>query len=39
MAKEVFEKIIEQFAKSRQIMLRELRKVIIGQQEVLDQIF
>ncbi|MBL7132526.1 MAG: AAA family ATPase [Phycisphaerae bacterium] len=39
MAKEVFEKIIEQFAKSRQIMLRELHKVIVGQQEVLDQIF
>ena len=39
MAKEAFEKIIEQFAKSREIMLRELHKVIVGQEDVLDQIF
>jgi len=39
MAKQSFETIIEQFAKSRDIMLRELGKIIIGQQEVLDQIF
>ena len=39
MAKESFESIIAQFAKGREIMLRELRKIIIGQQEVLDQIF
>ena len=39
MAKESFESLIEQFARSRQIMARELGKVIIGQSSVLDQIF
>lgn len=31
--------VLEQFAESRQRMLQELSKVIIGQQEVVDQIF
>ncbi|MCK5114794.1 MAG: AAA family ATPase, partial [Phycisphaerae bacterium] len=39
MAKESFESLIEQFARSRQIMTRELGKIIIGQSDVLDQIF
>jgi MoxR-like ATPase len=39
MAKEKYEALMEQFAKSRQIMRRELSKVIVGQQEVIDQIF
>jgi MoxR-like ATPase len=39
MAKEKYEKLMEQFAKSRQIMRRELSKVIVGQQEVIDQVF
>ena len=39
MAKESFESLIEQFARSRQIMARELGKIIIGQRSVLDQIF
>ncbi len=39
MAKETAENLMEQFARSRLIMLRELNKVIIGQREVLDQIF
>jgi len=39
MVKESFESLIEQFARSRQIMARELGKVIIGQSSVLDQIF
>ncbi len=39
MGKESYENLISQFARSRQIMARELSKVIIGQQEVLDQIF
>ncbi len=39
MAKESFENLIEQFARSRLIMMRELGKVIIGQQDVLDQMF
>ena len=39
MAKESFDKLIEQFAQSRRIMMRELGKVIIGQREVLDQMF
>jgi MoxR-like ATPase len=39
MAKEKYEKLMEQFAKSRQIMRRELSKVIVGQQDVIDQIF
>jgi len=39
MAKETFEKLMEQFAKSRQIMVREVGKAIIGQEEVLNQIY
>ncbi len=39
MAKESYEQLMEQFAKSRKIMLRELSKAIIGQHEVLNQIF
>jgi MoxR-like ATPase len=39
MAKESFENLIDQFARSRQIMMREIAKVIIGQQDVLDQMF
>ncbi len=39
MAKEKYEKLMEQFAKSRQIMRRELSKVIVGQQDVIDQVF
>jgi MoxR-like ATPase len=38
MAKENFEFLIEQFARTRQAMMRELGKVIIGQRDVLDQI-
>jgi MoxR-like ATPase len=34
-----FEVLLEQFARSRQILSAELGKVIIGQQAVLDQIF
>ncbi|MFP4053863.1 MAG: AAA family ATPase, partial [Phycisphaerae bacterium] len=39
MAKETYETLMEQFAKSRVVMMRELGKGIIGQREVLDQIF
>ncbi|MCE5325149.1 MAG: MoxR family ATPase [Planctomycetaceae bacterium] len=39
MAKESFESIIAQFSRSREIMLRELHKIIIGQDDVLNQIF
>ncbi len=39
MAKEQFEVLMEQFARSHEIMSRELAKVIIGQRDVLDQIF
>ncbi|MGB2824513.1 MAG: MoxR family ATPase [Phycisphaerae bacterium] len=39
MAKETFEKLMEQFAKSRKIMVREVGKAIIGQEEVLNQIY
>jgi len=39
MPKKTFDSLIEQFAKSREIMSRELGKAIIGQREVLDQIF
>ena len=39
MGKESFELLVQQFAQSRQAMKRELGKVIIGQHEVLDQIF
>jgi len=39
MAKGTFETLMEQFAKSRLVMMRELGKAIIGQRDVLDQIF
>ncbi len=39
MAKETYENLMDQFAKSRVVMMRELGKGIIGQREVLDQIF
>ncbi|HOF17420.1 MAG TPA: AAA family ATPase [Phycisphaerae bacterium] len=39
MAKEAYENLMEQFARSRQIMMRELGRMIIGQREVLDQMF
>jgi len=39
MAKESFESLMEQFARSHEVMLRELGKRIIGQREVLAQIF
>jgi MoxR-like ATPase len=39
MAKETFEKLMEQFANSRRIMLYEMGKAIIGQEEVLKQIY
>ncbi len=39
MGKESFELLVRQFAQSRQAMKQELGKVIIGQHEVLDQIF
>jgi len=39
MAKESFESLMEQFATLHEVMKRELGKVIIGQQEVLKQIF
>jgi MoxR-like ATPase len=34
-----YETMMEQFSRTRQIMVRELGKVIIGQREVLDQVF
>jgi len=37
--KETYETVMEQFARTRSIMTRELSKAIVGQQEVLDQIF
>ncbi len=39
MARESFETLIEQFGKLREVMLNEIGKAIIGQREVLDQIF
>ena len=39
MSKETFETLIEKFASARQIMGREVGKAIIGQADVLDQIF
>jgi MoxR-like ATPase len=39
MAKESFESLLESFARTRQIMRREMAKSIIGQHEVLDQVF
>jgi MoxR-like ATPase len=39
MAKENFESLIEQFAHSHQLMMREIGKVIVGQNEVLNQVF
>ena len=39
MAKETFETLMEGFARSRQIMTQEVGKAIIGQEEVLNQIY
>ena len=39
MTREAFENLIEGFARSRKILLREIGKVIIGQSEVLDLMF
>ena len=39
MAKETFENLIEQFSRSRSALMSELHKSVIGQREVLDQIF
>ncbi len=39
MARESYETYMEQFAKSRSILMRELGKCIIGQSEVLNQMF
>jgi MoxR-like ATPase len=39
MARETFESLMDQFAKSHRVMIRELSKAIIGQREVLNQIF
>ena len=38
MSTESLEMLVRQFAQHRQVMMRELSKVIIGQQQVLDQI-
>ena len=38
MSTESLEMLVRQFAQHRQVMMRELSKVIIGQQNVLDQI-
>jgi len=39
MATKTYEDLVAQFARSHEIMLREMSKAIIGQREVLDQIF
>ena len=39
MARESFEHLVENFARSHEITMGELSKVIIGQQDVLQQIF
>jgi len=39
MAKAAFEEFLEQFSRSREILIRELGKVIVGQRAVLDQLF
>ena len=39
MARPNFESMIEQFSRSRDILKRELGKAIIGQHEVIDQVF
>src|ERR1035437_555805 len=39
MAKETYESLMEQFVRSRHVLMRELSKAIIGQKDVLDQIF
>jgi len=39
MTKETYENVMEQFARTRAIMSRELAKAIVGQRDVLDQIF
>jgi MoxR-like ATPase len=38
MAKENLENVMEQFSRSRQVVIRELNKAVIGQKEVLHQI-
>ena len=39
MARESFEHLVESFARSHEITMNELSKVIIGQQDVLQQVF
>jgi len=39
MSKPTFEDLMDQFARSHKIMRREMGKAIIGQEQVLDQIF
>ena len=39
MAKERFDTLLSGFARTREILLRELGRAIIGQHEVLDQVF
>jgi len=39
MAKETFENLMDGFVRSRNLMRNELAKIIIGQREVLDQVF
>ena len=39
MARESFESLIEEFTRLRQVMVNEIGKAIIGQREVLDQVF
>ena len=39
MASQNFESMIEQFSRSRDILKRELGKAIIGQRDVIDQVF
>jgi len=39
MARQNFESMIEQFSRSRDILKRELGKAIIGQHDVIDQVF
>ena len=39
MARESFQTLLEGFARTRQIMRREMAKAIVGQHDVLDQVF
>ncbi len=39
MARESFESLIDEFTRLRQVMVNEIGKAIIGQREVLDQVF